>query len=340
MRKVIHLIPYDGVGGVETAARSMVDVRERDFTFHVQTIFPDEVGVKRLNVVHLLWIIKKVFQLYRENPNVLILSLWRSCIVGVLFKMFRPSCQLVLFLHYPDDVHFVDRALTRLASYLAAEVWADSNVTLEKRLPNSSHKKVVISFVTKQLNPLAKQAVRPHFVYWGRIHAQKKLERALSIFSNIYQACPSAQFYVIGPDSGELSNIKQSARMFGVGRAVQFMGRMDFEQIVKCARNASFYLQTSENEGMAMSVVEAMQLGLVPVVTPVGEISNYAHDGSNAIIINDDERAISDILLLIDNNERYQRQRQEAISTWDNVPLYKSSVLEACQKLLMYERKL
>ena len=44
---------------------------------------------------------------------------------------------------------------------------------------------------------------------------------------------------------------------------------------IKKLANASFYLQTSKFEGFAMSVVESMMMGLVPVVTPVGEIGRY-----------------------------------------------------------------
>ena len=47
---------------------------------------------------------------------------------------------------------------------------------------------------------------------------------------------------------------------------------------------------------MAFSVVEAMQLGLVPVVTAVGEIRAYCHNGQNAVRIETDEQAVEDVL--------------------------------------------
>ncbi len=34
---------------------------------------------------------------------------------------------------------------------------------------------------------------------------------------------------------------------------------------------------------MAISVIEAMQAGLVPIVTPVGEITGYCSDGVNSV---------------------------------------------------------
>ena len=65
----------------------------------------------------------------------------------------------------------------------------------------------------------------------------------------------------------------------------RFFNSVISENIVKhYAKKCSFFLQLSFYEGFAMSVIEAMQLGLVPVVTNVGEISNYCIDNFNGVI--------------------------------------------------------
>jgi glycosyltransferase involved in cell wall biosynthesis len=120
----------------------------------------------------------------------------------------------------------------------------------------------------------------------------------------------------------------------GLGDAVQLLGGMDFSAIRLVADEASFYLQTSVLEGMAMSVVEAMQLGLVPVVTPVGEIAHYSHHGENAVVVTDDVAAVADVLALLEDDERYQAMRKQAMATWADKPLYKDSVLAACREVL------
>ena len=50
---------------------------------------------------------------------------------------------------------------------------------------------------------------------------------------------------------------------------------MKFSEIKKYANKASFFVQLSSYEGMSMSVSESMQLGLIPIVTNVGEIKIY-----------------------------------------------------------------
>ena len=42
MFKVVHLVPYDGIGGVETAARSMDAVEDDAVNFQVKYIFKNE----------------------------------------------------------------------------------------------------------------------------------------------------------------------------------------------------------------------------------------------------------------------------------------------------------
>ena len=229
----------------------------------------------------------------------------------------------------------MDRLLTRLAACLADRVWADSHETLTQRIPGlAADKGEVISFVTERIDPLPTQLVRPDFVFWGRIHAQKGLLRAVGLFADVLNQRPDACFYIIGPDGGALTQLRSLVVDLGLGSAVQFLGPMCFSGIQEVARKASFYLQTSELEGMGMSVVEAMQFGLVPVVTPVGEIGHYARQGENAVVVQDDATAAAEVLALLNDDARYQAMRRGAVATWKDQTLYRDSVLAACRAFL------
>ena len=116
-----------------------------------------------------------------------------------------------------------------------------------------------------------------------------------------------------------------------------FKGQVTFDEIICYACQASFYLQTSVLEGFAMSVVESMQLGLVPVVTPVGEIGFYCINGKNAVIVDSDKQAAEDVLSLLASNDHYQSLRTMAIATWKDHVLYQDSVLNACKDIVESE---
>ena len=52
-----------------------------------------------------------------------------------------------------------------------------------------------------------------------------------------------------------------------------------------------------------MSVLESMQLGLIPIVTDVGEIKNYCVHNHNSIIFKDMELTKETIIKLMKNKK-------------------------------------
>ena len=341
MPKIIHLVPYEGVGGVETAARTMSKEKHGSIDFEVAFIFKNVGSAGQrwasFNPYSFFQAVRKVLL---ARPDVLIVSLWRSAIVGVLAKVLMPRLKLVAFIHNATDVHWLDFIFTRMAAALAYEVWADSQASQRGRLPHVRPEKCrVISFVTRRFVAQPPSAARPDFIFWGRITPQKGLDRALQIFAEVLKRLPNARFWIVGPDGGILSATQQLCKQLGLSEAVVFTGVATQDAIPAKAKMASFYLQTSQFEGMAMSVVEAMQLGLVPVVTPVGEISSYCVQGENAVVVETDEQALEGILTLLNCDAKYQVMRSKAIATWNDKPLYAESVLQACEAMLAVKQE-
>ena len=269
------------------------------------------------------------------NPDIVICSLWRSCFVALLFQLLRPKTRLVSFLHTPHAVHIPDYVFNSLVGIFAAQVWADSETTLRGRVPRSRQQKShVISFVLDHRASVATADLQPAFVYWGRLHPRKGLSRAIRLFAQIRRLVPAASYTIVGPDAGDGTALRKLCRELGIADAVRFAGPMDYSQIAAEASSHSFYLQTSETEGMAMSVVEAMQLGLVPIVTHAGEIAAYCTDDENSLIVDDDEQALSRVIALLANPVQYDRLRSNARNHWHDRPLYRDSVLTACRAIL------
>ena len=341
MYKIVHLVPYDGIGGVETAARTMKLVQQENLDFEVRYIC-DGKNKTRAQTIKSTYnpfrLLSAALRLHGESVDVLIVSLWRSLIVGIFVKLLKPRIKLVTFLHLAKDAHLLD-SITHQASFLlSSQIWADSEATLRGRLSSSKqHHCKVISFVTKSIEASPLKKVEPVFTFWGRLNKQKGLDRAIRIFSAIHKQYPTARFLVIGPDDGDSTDIKNLCFTMGLGESVTFEGVASFAEITSYAAQASFYLQTSVVEGMAMSVVESMQLGLVPVVTPVGEIGTYCQHGYNAVLVDSDKKAVEDVLSLLDSNDRYQALRSKAIATWNDRPLYRDSVLNACRSIVEEE---
>ena len=69
--------------------------------------------------------------------------------------------------------------------------------------------------------------------------------------------------------------IYKNIKKLGLKNNISLIDFASFEEIKTYAKKASFFIQLSSYEGMAMSVAESMQLGLIPLVTNVGQIKIY-----------------------------------------------------------------
>lgn len=332
--KIIHLAPFRGDGGLEAACRALPSFRNQEIDFRVGYMFnpPRNRTAKYLSLFYSLSHARKIVA---DRVDVLIVSLWRACIVGAIVKMVSPDVKLVLFLHCATDAHVLDRIATRAAAWFAEEIWADSQATLTRRLASTKlERSRVISFLVRRFEAAPPSRARASFIFWGRLTAQKGLEHALRLFACLHAKEPDARFRIIGPDGGSLASLKTLSETLGLRNAVIFCAAATHNEIADFARDASFYLQTSRYEGMAMSVMEAMQMGLVPVVTAVGEIGSYCRNDHNAIIIESDAQAITNVLDLLRSPRRYERLRAAAIDSWKQQPLYRDSMLKACGELV------
>ena len=110
---------------------------------------------KRKNFLNPYKFIHSAYELIKIKPDLLVVSLWRSCITAIIVKFFKPKTKIVLFLHYPHHYHFVDMFFTKLMSKLSLSIWADSQDTLDSRLPNyPKERSYIISFVARKLKPI------------------------------------------------------------------------------------------------------------------------------------------------------------------------------------------
>ena len=345
MRRVIHLIPYDGIGGVERAAATVEGKQLGDLILERVFIFEnvrDRTGRTATFNPQALW--AAAGRLARSAPDLVILSLWRSVLVGWLARMRGCRAPMVLFLHNARDAHFLDRMVTRLAARGVVAVWADSTASLQERIPQLNGVSTrVISYLLDRPSPARGESPdpAPNLIFWGRLTAQKEPQRMLAVFAEVYARHPDATFTVIGPDGGQETALRLDIARRGLEHAVRLVGPLSREKIASMAAHASFYLQTSRYEGMAISVMEAMQLGLVPVVTPVGEIARYTRDGHSAIWIapNDSgadaaRSAAERVNALVDDPAVWRRYRDAAVSSLVDLPLYSEDLLAAATETL------
>jgi glycosyltransferase involved in cell wall biosynthesis len=329
MLKVIHIVPCDGIGGVEIAAKKMLGHTAEPFEFELFYIADRNAKNFKTQLWSPLYFIKACKIILRKNPDTILISLWRSVILALMIKLIRPRIKFIYFIHSTKTRHFLDAIFTRLGIVFSDVIFGDSKNSIDMVVPPKYHpKSKVISFVLTHHEQVTFEEPKPTFVFWGRLNRNKNLSLALDIFAMVKEKYPAAHFTIIGPDDGDLARLILQTKKLNIEQNVEFTGGLDLEEIKHHAAKACFYLQTSDFEGMAMAVVEAMQMGLIPVVTKVGEIREYCKDGTNSIIVNNPKKVRNRIDLLLENPKEFKNVRLKARETWSNNLLYNNSLVE------------
>ena len=338
-RKVIfHLIPQRGIGGVEQAAESCKEVENNKFYFCCKYLSKQNNNAgKIIGIYSLVEIVFSSIKISFLNPDILLVSLYKSYLSGLIIKFLKPKTKLIIFLHSSESFSFIDFCLTYLASKLAFQIWGDSNTTLENRYNELSFNKKIpkktISFLLYKLEFNASKTYDPNFIFWGRFHKIKNIENAIKLFHKISLTIPNTNFTLIGPDFGELKMLKKLSNDLKLDDKLSFYPSMDIDQIKEYSKKATFFVQLSLSEGSGMSIMEAMQFGLIPIITNVGEAKKYCIHNQNSIIFSNIETTSNEVINLIENKKQMRYLRNNALNKWSKDPTYKEDIFKNLKSL-------
>ncbi|MEY9257640.1 glycosyltransferase involved in cell wall biosynthesis [Brevibacterium epidermidis] len=297
MIRVAHLLHTTGIGGVEAAADSLqraaiFDYRVFAFEDHVpRAVRADVIGYGINSPRSVLTLLRR---LRHWGPDLVVSSLWRSVVIGGVHRLFHPRTPWAVYVHNTRYLHVFDKLAHRLAYPFADQILCDSNAARDQLVPQRLWGRTVVVAPSSKLLELARSQVEarqpnPHrLVYFGRIVDFKRFDRSLRLLSALEDIAPGEySLDLVSPPSDLLDLSLETAQ--GQGLRVTWWGPGTAEEIVERTAGSAFYLLLSENEGQSMAVHEALALGLVPIVTPVGAIAEYTEDGTNAVHVATDK---------------------------------------------------
>lgn len=152
-------------------------------------------------------------------------------------------------------------------------------------------------------------------IYLARIEKRKGFYDLINVMKPVIDKYPQVVLNVAGQGDLDLAQAQINDR--GLGKNVKLLGYIDSTERDKYLHLAHILAFPSYNEGLPMSLLEAMSYGLVPITTPVGGIPDVVKSGENGLIVNPGdlnalEYAIS---ALIDSPDRYTSMSAQAKST-------------------------
>lgn len=118
--------------------------------------------------------------------------------------------------------------------------------------------------------------------FGGRFEPQKRLDLLLEAFSSVLSICPDAHLILAG-DGSLRTQLESQAFQLNISNAVTWAGFCwDMPGFLAAI---DIYIQPSVNEGLPLSVLEAMAAQKAVIATRVGGSSEVISDGKDGLLI-------------------------------------------------------
>jgi len=213
-------------------------------------------------------------------------------------------------LERPDAV--VERRLIRFAGYFDLIVTMGTRAVTFLREHGIGGRMEVISGGIDGSRFTAATGPRDFdLVLVGRLAPIKRIDVMLEGVALARRVIPGIRVAIVG--DGELRDeLEQQAQRLGLSNAVEFAGLQ--RNVTEWVCRSKVFVLTSDSEGLALSLMEAMTCGLPAIVSNVGDLGDLVKDGQNGFLIpRRDPAALADKLtLLLGDDAMRERMGQAA----------------------------
>jgi glycosyltransferase involved in cell wall biosynthesis len=151
-----------------------------------------------------------------------------------------------------------------------------------KVVPDSEISVIYNPVVRLQGVQRGKEAEEPSVLYLAHVVCRKGYQDLIKAFAHVADTYISARLILCG--SGEIDSAKELCESFGILENVEFKGWVYGAEKAQAFIEAMVFFLPSYDEGLPMSVLEAMSCRILIVATPVGGIPNILKDGENALL--------------------------------------------------------
>jgi glycosyltransferase involved in cell wall biosynthesis len=178
----------------------------------------------------------------------------------------------------------------------------------------------------------ADRQLRYDVIFVGRLVEAKGCDLLQEVLAKLVAKCPRVSVAVVG--DGPLEGaMKEHLAGAGALPRVAFLGRRD--DVPGLLAQSRVFLLTSPDEGMSIALLEAMTVGVVPVVPDVGELGDAVRHGENGFMVatRQSEDFVEPIVTLLEDEPLRTRLGARA-RTWARDNVASSALAEQWERLL------
>jgi glycosyltransferase involved in cell wall biosynthesis len=113
--------------------------------------------------------------------------------------------------------------------------------------------------------------------------------RVLQLFAAVAACLPAAEL-VVANDGSLRDALQRQATVLGLAHRVRFVGRLDPVSQDQFYQRAQWYLSLPASDSVAVSVLEAMAHGCIPLLSDLPANRELVRDGDNGLLLADEVR--------------------------------------------------
>lgn len=153
-------------------------------------------------------------------------------------------------------------------------------------------------------------------LYLGRVAKEKNLEVLIEQAQSILNKLPEARFVIAGKGPAE-SYYADLVKSKGLSNNFVFTGYIPDEQLCEVYSLADVFSFTSTFDTQGLSIIEAMAVGVPPVVKKSTAPSEFVKDGKNGYIFNDHFDFAEKIIKAVENKEKLKENIIKTAKDYD-----------------------
>jgi glycosyltransferase involved in cell wall biosynthesis len=181
------------------------------------------------------------------------------------------------------------RRLTRQVLRRCTLTTSDSRVMAERMRGLGAAEVMVFPFGLESMPP-PPHAKDPDLCFANRgLEALYAPSRVLEVFSAIVAARPEARL-VVANDGSLRAAMQSQAESMGLAPRVRFVGRLDADAQAAWYQRATWYLSLPSSDSVAVSVLEAMAHGMLPLLSDLPANRELVRDGVNGLLVGAHQR--------------------------------------------------
>lgn len=184
--------------------------------------------------------------------------------------------------------HFLLKKMVRYNLKQADYLTCDANIVAKKMLELEPDIKNEILVANFGINPFSRKTQKENIIYCNRLH--KKLYRIDSViegFNRFIKNTNENWKLVLAGSGEETENLKKLVNKLGIQQQIDFIGWVGKTVNYEMYNKSKLYISIPESDATAISLLEAMHAGCLPIVSDLPANHEWITDGVNGKIAYD-----------------------------------------------------